>query len=132
MISLYRVIGTVEAYVLAEREEDACERMQAICGDEGRRALSFAPTETARVTEGDLSPGAAKSKPMLARFIDPPKERAAWTCAQWGEVAAGDAAVEAERLLAEASKAEERARSLRARALSLTSALLPRRAGGDQ
>lgn len=126
MISLYRVIGTVEAYVLAEREEDACERMKSVSLGEHRGAVSFAPTETIKVTEDDLSPGAAKSKPVLAQFTELPETRAGWTCGQWANATRSDCIREAESLRKEATRIEEHAARLRAQIAMLEALAQPK------
>jgi len=126
VISLYKVVGTVEAYVLAEREEDACERMKSVSLGEHRGAVSFAPTETIKVTEDDLSPGASKSKPVLARFTPLPETRAGWTCAQWANATRSDCIREAEGLRKEATRIEEHAARLRAQIAMLEALAQPK------
>jgi len=126
VISLYRVIGTVEAYVLAGREEDACERMKSVSLGEHRGAVSFAPTETIKVTEDDLSPGAAKSKPVLAQFTPLPETRAGWTCGQWANATRSDCIREAEGLRKEATRIEEHAARLRAQIAMLEALAQPK------
>lgn len=126
MISLYRVIGTVEAYVLAGREEDASERMKSVSLGEHRGAVSFAPTETIKVTEDDLSPGAAKSKPVLARFTELPETRAGWTCGQWANATRSDCLREADSLRREATRIEEHAARLRAQVAELEALAQPK------
>jgi hypothetical protein len=126
VISLYKVVGTVEAYVLAEREEDACERMKSVSLGEHRGAVGAKLTETIKVTEDDLSPGASKSKPVLARFTPLPETRAGWTCAQWANATRSDCIREAEGLRKEATRIEEHAARLRAQIAMLEALAQPK------
>ena len=125
MISLYRVTLTVEAHVIAARPDDA-----ALTLSRNYREGSVLRVLDCRAELAPEVPGAVEAlRPLDGIYIGPsdfPKDRRAWTCAQWAAALPGDVAAEAARLREEAAKAEATVAGLRATAAALETLAQPK------
>ena len=125
LINLYRATITIEAYVLAQRHEDAeltlsrdyqkgsVMRVLDCCAELATEVPST--VETIRPLEG-----------AYVTFGDVPGDRREWTCARWAAALPGDVAAEVARLREEAAKAEATMAGLRAKAAELEALAQPK------
>lgn len=120
MISLYKVVGTVEAYVLAESVSGATDCVRLLSDDR----VAFSGVDASIATE--VSQRAERRAPIVAMLVEPPRARRQWTCAEWAAALPGDVAAEAARLREEAAKAEATMASLRAKAEALEALAQPK------